>query len=57
MNKIITMILSFILIVCISSCNRYDTKRGMQLKCENLKGLNDLILNKTTVDDIYQNFH
>ena len=56
MNKIITMILSFILIVCISSCNRYDTKRGMQLKCENLQGLNDLILNKTTVDDIYQNY-
>lgn len=28
----------------------------MQLKCENLQGLNDLILNKTTVDDIYQNY-
>ena len=56
MNKIITVILSFILIVCVLSCNRYDTKKSMQLKCENLRGLNELVLNKTTVDDIFQNY-
>lgn len=34
----------------------YDSLEEMTLKCSNLNGLNDLVLNKTTVLDIFDNY-
>lgn len=46
--------------ICLSllllSCSDYDTPNGMIEKCKNLKGLNEFILNGTTIEDIYQKF-
>lgn len=41
---------------CLNGNNRYDTQEEMLSKCYNLFGLNDLIINKTTLSDIYNTY-
>lgn len=55
---------SFIIaLICLTvSCSNYnsskfDTEQTMQEKCKNLNGLNDLIINKTTIKDVYKNYN
>lgn len=55
---------SFIIaLTCLTvSCSNYnsskfDTEQTMQEKCKNLNGLNDLIINKTTIKDVYKNYN
>ena len=54
---------SFIIaLTCLTgSCSNYnsskfDTEQTMQEKCKNLSGLNDLVINKTTIKDVFQNY-
>lgn len=52
------LIFSIVLVLCFSSCDnkRFDTKDEMLQRCKKLTGLNELVLNKTTVMDIYEIF-
>lgn len=50
-------ILAIFLCLLFISCSDYDSQNDMIEKCKNLKGLNEFILNKTTIEDIYQNFN
>lgn len=54
---------SFIIaLTCLTvSCSNYnsskfDTEQTMQEKCKNLSGLNDLVINETTIKDVFQNY-
>ena len=49
-------ILTFSLCLLFMSCSDYDTQNDMIEKCKNLKGLNEFVLNETTINDIYKNF-
>ena len=45
-------------ISCISVKNtKFDTEQAMREKCKHLNGLNDLIINKTTIKDVYKNYN
>ena len=55
---------SFIIaLTCLTgSCSNYnsskfDTEQTMQEKCKNLSGLNDLVINKTTIKDVYKTYN
>lgn len=50
-------ILTFSICLLFISCSDYDTQNDMIEKCKNLKGLNEFILNETTIEDVYHNFN
>lgn len=43
-------------VACKAPDAKYDTEEMMLEKCKHLDGLDSLILNKTTIDDIYEKF-
>ena len=49
-------ILAISLCLLFISCSDYDSQNDMIEKCKNLKGLNEFVLNETTINDIYKNF-
>ena len=59
MKKIQLYIIASLCIAAVA-CNapdaRYDTEEMMLEKCKHLNGLDSLILNETTIDDIYKKF-
>ena len=59
MKKIQLYIIASLCITAVA-CNapdaKYDTQEMMLEKCKHLNGLDSLILNKTTIDDIYEKF-
>ena len=50
-------ILTICFCILLLSCSNHDTKNNKVEKCKNLKGLNEFILNETTIEDIYRNFN
>lgn len=48
--------LSIVPFIVLQSNDRYDSVDAMKFKSSNLLGLNDLILNKTTISDLYNTY-
>ena len=59
MKKILLYIINSLLCLIVVSCNipdKYDSEEIMLVKCKGLNGLDSLLLNMTTIDDIYKKF-